>query len=107
MFTTLLPVLLLNVASGGGPARLLATDLIGGSLFATGLIVEATADAQKFAFKCDPANRGRFIDTGLWSLSRYPNYAGEMAVWCAAWRECIGHACMHVRTHTHTLVCTS
>lgn len=46
-----------------------------------GLVVEATADGQKFAFKMNPANKGKFIDEGLWSYARYPNYFGEMLVW--------------------------
>ena len=29
-----------------------------------GIIVEATADFQKLAFKADPANKGKFIDKG-------------------------------------------
>lgn len=81
MFTTLLPVLLLNSASAGGPAALLWSDVVGGAIFAAGLAIEATADGQKFAFKMDPANKGQFIDAGLWRLSRYPNYFGEMLVW--------------------------
>ena len=28
---------------------------------------------------------GRWIDTGLWSLARYPNYAGEMTLWWGVW----------------------
>jgi steroid 5-alpha reductase family enzyme len=81
VFTTLLPVLLLNTSTAGGPARVLWTDIVGGLVYATGLGVEAVADGQKFAFKLDPANRGKFIDSGLWAFSRYPNYFGEMLVW--------------------------
>ena len=42
------------------------------------------ADNQKKAFKMDPANKGRFIDVGLWARCRHPNYVGEM-VWCGKW----------------------
>mmetsp|Transcript_11722 Transcript_11722/g.37175 ORF Transcript_11722/g.37175 Transcript_11722/m.37175 type:complete len:332 (-) Transcript_11722:661-1656(-) len=42
---------------------------------------EAVADAQKKAFRRDSSNKGRFITTGLWSVSRHPNYAGEITLW--------------------------
>jgi steroid 5-alpha reductase family enzyme len=90
VFTTLLPVLLLNTMSTGGPAAVLWTDIVGGAVFATGLLTEAVADGQKFAFKLDPSNKGKFIDSGLWSFSRYPNYFGEMMVWWGMFVFCAG-----------------
>lgn len=39
-------------------------DLAGPVLWLLGFGLEATADAQKYVFKQDPANRGRFISTG-------------------------------------------
>jgi len=54
---------------------------LGAALWAIGFTVEVVADAQKRAFKRDPANAGRFITTGLWAWSRHPNYAGEIVLW--------------------------
>lgn len=54
---------------------------IGAALWIVGFIFEAVADAQKRAFKADPANKGDFIDVGLWRWSRHPNYFGEITLW--------------------------
>ncbi len=55
--------------------------VIGLGLWLAGFGMEAVADAQKSAFKADPANDGRFITTGLWAWSRHPNYFGEILLW--------------------------
>jgi len=50
-------------------------------LWVYGLGIEALADHQKDIFRRDPANKDRFISSGLWSWSRHPNYFGEIVLW--------------------------
>jgi steroid 5-alpha reductase family enzyme len=54
---------------------------IGIAVWVLGFGIEAIADAQKRAFRDEPANKGRFIDSGLWAWSRHPNYFGEITLW--------------------------
>ena len=54
---------------------------VGALVWLTGITIETVADAQKKAFKDNPANKGDFIDVGLWKWSRHPNYFGEITVW--------------------------
>lgn len=55
--------------------------VVGAVVWAFGFGIEALADHQKSRFRADPANRGGFIHTGLWSWSRHPNYFGEIVLW--------------------------
>lgn len=57
------------------------TTWVGLALWVAGFTIEVTADVQKSRFRAEPQNRGRFIDSGLWSLSRHPNYFGEILLW--------------------------
>jgi len=65
----------------GTPGRWNLWMTIGLLVWATGLAIETVADAQKFRFKSQPDGAGRWIDTGLWRLSRHPNYFGEILCW--------------------------
>ncbi len=53
----------------------------GTAVWASGLLLEAVADLQKYRFNQDVANKGKWIDHGVWHVSRHPNYMGEMLVW--------------------------
>lgn len=66
-------------ASSGRGLPLVA--VIGGLLWAVGLVFEALGDRQLAAFKADSSNRGTVMDRGLWSWTRHPNYFGDSCVW--------------------------
>jgi steroid 5-alpha reductase family enzyme len=46
-----------------------------------GLLIESTADFQKYRFNQISSNKGLFINKGLWKYSRHPNYFGEILCW--------------------------
>ncbi|HXF85668.1 MAG TPA: DUF1295 domain-containing protein [Anaerolineales bacterium] len=58
-----------------------AFAILGALVWVIGFAIEVIADAQKSRFNADPANKGKFIRTGLWSRSRHPNYFGEIVLW--------------------------
>jgi len=77
-----LPVMFINSPTGADRAvNLLASDWVGLAMFLYGFLCEVVADAQKFAFRNSPSNRGKWCDVGVWSWSRHPNYCGEILLW--------------------------
>jgi steroid 5-alpha reductase family enzyme len=55
--------------------------VVGFLVWAFGFAIEVIADSQKSRFSADADNKGKFIQTGLWSRSRHPNYFGEIVLW--------------------------
>lgn len=58
--------------------------IIGIIVWVVGFAIEVVSDSQKSAFRSDPANKGRYITSGLWAWSRHPNYFGEFTLWVGA-----------------------
>ncbi|XP_074659189.1 uncharacterized protein LOC141911959 [Tubulanus polymorphus] len=79
VFVTLLPSLILNSKTVDRPLGW--RDYAGWSIWAVGFLTEVLADYQKSVFRNNPENKGKFISSGLWSLSRHPNYFGEILLW--------------------------
>ena len=71
----------LAVVTSERPEGLDVFAYVGVAVWVIGFAFEATADLQKSRFRADPANAGSFITSGLWAISRHPNYFGEITLW--------------------------
>ncbi|KAF7985634.1 hypothetical protein HWV62_2141 [Athelia sp. TMB] len=83
-----LPVYLTNILPAGLHPPLGPRDYAAAALFAGSLLWEATADRQKSAWRAAKERKEHdepFITSGLWSVSRHPNYVGEVGVWTGIW----------------------
>ena len=63
------------------PAHFTLFDGIGLVLWVIGFGFEAVGDMQLAQFKANPANKGKVMRSGLWSLTRHPNYFGDAVMW--------------------------
>ena len=70
----------LAALSSGRSVPLNIVDGIAIALWLSGFAVEVIADRQKRQFR-QAQGSDAFITTGLWSLSRHPNYFGEIILW--------------------------
>jgi steroid 5-alpha reductase family enzyme len=76
------------LADDGGPIGPLA--IAGIVLALVGIGFETIGDRQLDAFRADPANHGKVLDTGLWRYTRHPNYFGDACTWWGIWLVAIG-----------------
>tara|TARA_Y100000817_G_scaffold164731_1_gene128701 strand:- start:748 stop:1620 length:873 start_codon:yes stop_codon:yes gene_type:complete len=63
--------------------------IVGSAVWLFGFIFEIIADYQKSYF--NKFNKGKFISSGLWSMSRHPNYFGEFMLWLGITIASIGY----------------
>ena len=70
----------LAAITSGDSVGLTWFDLGGLTLWTLGFTLEVVADWQKRHFRAAQGS-GQFITSGLWSLSRHPNYLGEIMLW--------------------------
>ncbi|MBU3740059.1 MAG: DUF1295 domain-containing protein [Rhodoferax sp.] len=75
--------LVLVMAVAAGPSDLSWPHALAGALFVLGFGFQAISDLQLERFKKTRTDRHQVLDTGLWRLSRHPNYFGEAMVWCS------------------------
>jgi steroid 5-alpha reductase family enzyme len=72
---------LLAAQSSLVPQGLTVLDIIGIVVWGVGLFFESVGDWQLRQFKSNPANKGKVMNTGLWGITRHPNYFGDAMVW--------------------------
>ena len=90
VFLTMIVVIVINSQADSAPA-LGIWDAVGLSMWLLGFGIEVVADNQKTVFNTEPNNQGKWIDSGLWSYSRHPNYLGEILLWTGI--ACFGISC--------------
>jgi steroid 5-alpha reductase family enzyme len=56
-------------------------DILGAVVLFGSVVYAFIADEQLRTFRKDARNKGKIIASGLWRLSRHPNYLGEISTW--------------------------
>lgn len=83
LFIVCLPAqlgILLSGADAAGPVA-----VIGALIALIGIAFETIGDMQLKAFRSNPANQGKVLDSGLWKYTRHPNYFGDFCAWWGIW----------------------
>ena len=78
MLVISVPVYYVNYSSA---ANLEVVDWIGVGIFLVGFLFEAVGDYQMAIFKRKAENKDKLMTTGLWKITRHPNYFGEALIW--------------------------
>lgn len=79
IFAVMLPTIL--VLSSKNDKSTMVFTVVGYMIWLIGFAIETVADYQKYQFKSKKENKDKWIETGVFRYSRYPNYFGEMTLW--------------------------
>ncbi len=60
-------------------------NLLGIFIWIIGFYFESQADKELRLFLKNKKNKGKIMQSGLWALSRHPNYFGEVSMWWGIW----------------------
>jgi steroid 5-alpha reductase family enzyme len=82
VFLGLLPLYPVLAASGRPVGPL---DLVAATVTATAIALEALADLQLHRFLRTRRDPAAVLDSGLWAVTRHPNYLGEVLFWWGLW----------------------
>lgn len=63
---------------------------VGLAIFLIGYAFEAIGDAQLKRHVTNPKTKGTLITTGLWSITRHPNYFGDATLWWGIFMVALG-----------------
>lgn len=88
VFLVGLPVYLCNTVPAAIHPPLGLRDFAALGVFSASLVFEIIADRQKSRWrkqKDAKQHDEKFITSGLWSISRHPNYIGEVGIWTGIW----------------------
>ena len=81
LWVSLTTMAAMNVVTSKNYNKDLTLLCIGTIIWIIGFLFEIISDYQKIKFKNNALNKNKFIDSGLWSISRHPNYFGEIILW--------------------------
>ena len=81
LWVSLTTMAAMNVVTSKNYNKDLTLLFIGTIIWIIGFLFEIISDYQKIKFKNNASNKNKFIDSGLWSISRHPNYFGEIILW--------------------------
>ena len=63
------------------PGEIGLWHIAGALVWLVGFVFEAGSDWQLTRFKRQRTDRSQLLDTGLWALTRHPNYFGQTCMW--------------------------
>jgi steroid 5-alpha reductase family enzyme len=91
VFLTAMPVYAVNLTLTSRLAPLGLLDYFGLGVWTLGFFFEVVADVQKLLWQKrlgHEERKNQFINEGLWTLSRHPNYFGEVTLWTGSFIMC-------------------